>query len=77
MTRASTVAALAALVCAPALVVFAGGGMTAFGLAVWYLVALVGLGTGLHLLSRLLSHYARDVIDREAKTEPTSGDADS
>lgn len=75
MTRPSTVAALAAIVCAPALVAFAQGQMPGFSLALWYLAALVVLGTGLHLLSGLLSRYAGEVTERE-RPEPTPDDPD-
>jgi len=65
MTRPSTIAALAVIVCAPGLVAFADGQMTGFDLALWYLAALVVSATGLHLVSALVSRYAGDVIERE------------
>lgn len=78
MTKPSTVAALAAVVCLPALVAFAEGNMPGFELAVWYLIALVVLGVGLNLLSGLLSRYASDTQRRETETHPeTADDADS
>lgn len=65
MTRPSTIAALAVIVCAPGLVAFAESRMSGFDLALWYLAALVVSATGLHLVSALVSRYASDVIERE------------
>lgn len=72
VTKPSTIAALAVLVCTPALVSFASGGMPAMSLGLWYLGALVLVGAGAHLLQRVVSHYseqakqdARDVADSE------------
>lgn len=71
MTKPSTVAALAVLVCTPALVSFASGSMSATSLAIWYLVALALVGAGAHLLGRLVSRYS----DEQAKgTDEGGGD---
>ena len=63
MLRPSTVAALAVLVCLPALVVFASGNLSVEGLLIWYLVALVGVSVGAFVLGRIWSVYGTD--DRE------------
>lgn len=57
MTRPSTVAAIAVLACAPALWAFASAEMSLAGLLVRYLVALVVVSVGLHLLARLWGAY--------------------
>lgn len=75
MTRASTIAALAALVCTPALAVFAEGRMTGFALALWYLAALTVLAVGLHLVSALWSHYDAEAAEPEQAAR-RSGDTD-
>ena len=74
MTKPSTIAALAVIVCTPALVSFASGGMAAMSLGLWYLGALVLVGVGAHLLQRVVSHYseqarqdARDAAEQETK----------
>ena len=66
MTKPSTIATLAVIVCTPALVSFASGAMTATSLGLWYLGALVLVGAGAHLLQRLVSHYGSE----QAKQEP-------
>lgn len=73
MTRPSTIAALAAIVCAPALAVFAEGRMTGFALAVWYLAALVVLAVGLHLVMVLWSHYDAEATEHEQAARRHAG----
>ena len=68
MTKPTTVAALAIVVCIPALISFASGNMPAFDLGLWYLAALVVIGAGAHVLQRLVSRYS-EMADRAAKTE--------
>lgn len=58
MTRPSTIAAIAVLACAPALWAFASGEMPLAGLLVRYLVALVVVAVGSHVLARLWDAYS-------------------
>ncbi len=64
MTKPSTIAFTAVLVCTPALVSFASGQMSLFWLLLWYLVALVAVAAGAHGLVAVVSRYARDADER-------------
>jgi len=75
MTRPSTIAALAVIVCAPGLVAFAENQMSGFDLALWYLAALIVSGAGLHLVSALVSRYAGDVVEREQSAARSAAEA--
>jgi uncharacterized membrane protein (DUF485 family) len=67
MTKPSTIAAVAVLVCTPALISFASGQMSPFELGLWYLVALLAVAVGAHILAALLSRYAQQAADRLAR----------
>jgi hypothetical protein len=69
MTKPTTVAALAVIVCTPALVSFATGNIPALDLALWYLVALVVVGVGMHVLWRLTSRYSAGPEGKTAESE--------
>jgi hypothetical protein len=58
MTKASTIAALAVIVSAPALLGFASGSMPATSLGLWYLASLVVVGSGVHLVKWLVTSYS-------------------
>ena len=58
MTKPTTVAALAVVICTPALISFAAGNLSPFSLALWYLGALILVGTGANVISRVISHYS-------------------
>lgn len=58
MTRPSTIAAIAVLACVPALLAFASGEMSLAGLLARYLVALVVVSVGSHVLMHLWNAYA-------------------
>jgi len=59
MTKPSTIAAVAVLVCTPALVSFASGGISIVSLELWYLAALVLVAGGAYLLQWLVGSYGR------------------
>lgn len=61
-------AALAVVVCTPALILFASGNMTAFELGLWYLYALAVVGVGVHVLQRLVSRYSA-IADKDIEAE--------
>lgn len=71
MTKPTTVAALAVVVCVPALVSFASGNLSALSLALWYLGAIVLVGTGAHMVSRVVTRYS-EMADKAARVEDES-----
>lgn len=64
MTKPTTVAALAVIVCTPALVSFASGNLPALDLALWYLGALAVTGAGMHVLQWLITRYSTGQGDK-------------
>lgn len=58
MIKPSTVAAVAILACVPALISFVSGNLSAVGLGIRYLVALVMIGIAAHFLSHLWHTYS-------------------
>jgi uncharacterized membrane protein (DUF485 family) len=76
MTKPSTIAAISVLVCVPALISFASGQMSPVALGLWYLVALVVVAVGAHILAAVFSRYAREAAERASRrTLGTSDEA--
>lgn len=69
MTRPSTVAALAVLVCLPALLSFASGNLSVLALGVRYLGAVVVVAVAAHVLERLLGLYSKQPEEGPSEEE--------
>lgn len=67
MTKPSTIAAIAVLVCIPALVSFASGGMAVTALGFWYLGTLILVAMGAHVLQWLFTTYSQQDDDEQGR----------
>jgi hypothetical protein len=76
MPRPSTLAALAVVICVPALVVFSSGNLSVYGLLTRYLVALVIVSGGTSVLARLWRSYTSQDDSSPDRTDDSRRSAD-